>query len=134
MSEPWAPSLSLAGEATALYRFSKATYVVRSSNAHRAQVKPRYERLAKTLVGSADFYEVDYSTSKQFCFKCGVKFMPCAHVYANGELAFAVPVSAKSFSKFVARVNEQIGAMATPPDAAPPDAASDAAMPSRASP
>ena len=97
-------------------------------------MKPRFERLAKSLAGSADFYEVDYSTAKQFCFKCGVKFMPSAHVYAKGEFAFAVPVSAKSFSKFVARVNEQIGSMATPPDAAPPDAASDAAMPSRASP
>ena len=103
-----------------------------SSLVHRSQVKPRFERLAKSLAGSADFYEVDYSTAKQFCFKCGVKFMPSAHVYAKGQFAFAVPVSAKSFSKFVARVNERIGDMATAADAAP-DAAPDAAVPSRAS-
>jgi len=66
--------------------------------------KPRYERLAAKLSSSCDFFEVDYAASRSFCDRCYVRFMPCVHVYAAGELSTATSLSVQRFSGFATQL------------------------------
>ena len=51
----------------------------------------------------------DFSSSKPFCKASGIKFMPVAHIYADGTLLDCVPLGAKVYSKFVGRLGELSG-------------------------
>merc|ERR1719217_1019093 len=71
-------------------------------------IEPKYARTAKQQSENADFYVVDFSASKQFCKACGIKFMPVAHIYADGVLKEALPIGAKAYPKFTQQLNAAI--------------------------
>ena len=74
-------------------------------------IEPRFDRTARAQAENADFYKVDFSASKAFCKTCEIKFMPVAHIYADGKLTAAMPLGTKAFPKFAKRLEEVVDEM-----------------------
>ena len=69
-------------------------------------IEPRFARTARANADTADFYAVDFSRCKPYCKASGIKFMPVAHIYANGVLQEAMPLGAKVYGRFPKRLGQ----------------------------
>jgi thiol-disulfide isomerase/thioredoxin len=69
-------------------------------------IESRFARTARVNGDAADFYSVDFSTCKPYCKASGIKFMPVAHIYADGVLQDAMPLGAKVYGKFPKRLGQ----------------------------
>ena len=49
---------------------------------------------------------MDFSRCKPYCKASGIKFMPVAHIYANGVLQEAMPLGAKVYGRFPKRLGQ----------------------------
>ena len=49
---------------------------------------------------------MDFSRCKPYCKASGIKFMPVAHIYANGVLQEAMPLGAKVYGRFPKRLKK----------------------------
>mmetsp|Transcript_25159 Transcript_25159/g.51118 ORF Transcript_25159/g.51118 Transcript_25159/m.51118 type:complete len:212 (-) Transcript_25159:67-702(-) len=67
-------------------------------------IEARFARTARANADVADFYAVDFSACKPYCKASGIKFMPVAHIYADGALQDCLPLGAKVYSRFVKRL------------------------------
>lgn len=69
-------------------------------------IEPRFARTVRANADTADFYAVDFSRCKPYCKASGIKFMPVAHIYANGVLQEAMPLGAKVYGRFPKRLGQ----------------------------
>ena len=71
-----------------------------------ASTREVYAKTAKQLGDGGYFFFVDYDKSKAFCRQVKVRFVPCGHVYKDGELTAAMPLGKKSWDAFRERLGE----------------------------
>lgn len=95
-----------------------------------AATAERFAAAAEQHAGRARFFTVDFNMCKDFCFKhCGIRAVPCVHIYHRGELLDALPLGRPSWAAFAERLGALTGV--APRDdahAAAAEEAEDAAM------
>jgi hypothetical protein len=64
---------------------------------------------ARAWADRADFFEVDYHQSKALCTACGIRVVPCVHLYSNATLVDTMPLGPSAWADFAARVEELAG-------------------------
>ena len=69
--------------------------------------KEKLNRLAARRQRSVHCFTVDTMLHTEFCKNLvGLKVVPAAHIYQNGELKQAMPIGGKTWPKFTAKLNE----------------------------
>lgn len=77
-----------------------------------ASTRDAYASVAKAYGEKGQFYECDFDAARPFVRKCEVKFVPSAHVYANGALQFKSGMGQKTWDTFKTGLDECRDALA----------------------
>jgi len=63
-----------------------------------------YESLAQSYRGRCRFFVVDFDHCRSFCQQCGVRTVPCAHLWKDGHLHEAVGLGPSAWDAFIDRL------------------------------
>ena len=55
---------------------------------------------ATAYAGSCRFFTCDFHQCRAFCSQCGIKAVPCVHVYQRDELKHVLPLGPSKWERF----------------------------------